>query len=108
MIETTYTWLIWNMKRDINTGSVGEVFYKVRAQKEAAQAIYSGYVVIVADPASPSFIPYEDLTPEIVIGWVKENLDETKNPTQAMIYENLDMQIAKILAPKEDNGTPWN
>ncbi len=107
-METTYTWLIWNMKRDPVTGSVGEVFYKVRAEKETAQAIYSGYVLLLADPASPSFVPYEDLTPDIVIEWVKTKLDETGNPSQAMLYENLDAQIAKILAPKEDNGTPWN
>lgn len=107
-MSTTYTWLIWNMKRDPVTGSVGVVDYRVRGTKETAQAIYAGSVTLTADPASPNFIPYEDLTPEIVIGWVQTKLDETEQPSTEMIYVNLEKQLDYLLAPKEDNGTPWN
>ena len=107
-METTYTWLIWNMKRDIITGSVGEVDYRVRATKETAQAIHAGSVVLLADPSSQGFIPYEDLTSEIVITWVKEKLDKDKEPSTEMIYSGLDKKLAEILEPKEDNGIPWN
>lgn len=108
MMSTVYTWLIWNMKRDPVTGSVGVVDYRVRGTKETAQALYSAAVTLIADPASPGFIPYEDLTPEIVIGWVQAKLEKDKEPSPEMIYADLEKQLDYLLAPKEDNGTPWN
>lgn len=106
-METTYTWLIWNMKRDIITGSVGEVFYRVHATNGSVQAVESGQVTLVADPSSENFIAYDSLTPEIVISWVKSKLDEGDTPT-AKLIEKLDATIARKLAVSNANGTPWN
>lgn len=106
MMETSYTWLIWNMVRDPHTGGVGVVHYRVRATNGAVQAVESGQVVLVADPAAENFIAYESLTPEIVIAWVKSKLDEGDTPTAKML-ERLDATIARKLAAQQVNGTPW-
>lgn len=106
MMETVYTWLIWNMARDPLTGGIGTVHYRVRAAKDGVQIVESGQVVLVADPASENFIAYESLTPEIVIAWVKSKLDEGDMPT-AKLIEKLDEAIARKQAASQTNGTPW-
>jgi len=103
---TEYTWLIWDMKRDPSTGSVGEVHFRVAAQKDGARAINAGSVTLVADPNSPSFIPYEQLTPEIVIAWVKEKLATSDRPPER-IYEWLDERLAEKLGAATQSGVPW-
>lgn len=107
MMETVYTWLIWNMKRDPNTGGIGTVHYRVRATNGNAQAVEAGQVVLVADPAADSFIPYDALTPEIVIAWVKSKLDEGDMPTVKLLAK-LDEAIARKLVSAQSNGTPWD
>ena len=106
MMETVYTWLIWNMVRDPLTGGIGTVHYRVRGTNGNVQAVESGQVVLVADPASENFIAYESLTPEIVIEWVKSKLDEGDMPV-AKLIEKLDEAITRKLAASQTNGTPW-
>lgn len=107
MMETVYTWLIWNMVRDPMTGGIGTVHYRVRATKDNVQAMEAGQVVLVADPAAENFIAYEALTPEIVIEWVKSKLEEGDTPA-AKVIEKLDEAINQKLAASQTNGTPWN
>lgn len=107
-METIYKWLIWNMKRDPLSGGVGEVHYKVRATRESEQAIHSGSVKLTVDPTAESFLPYEQLTPEIVIRWVKDALDDSKNPAQQDIFDALDKTLDEKIAASASNGTPWN
>jgi hypothetical protein len=106
MMEITYTWLIWNMTRDPLTGGIGTVHYRVNATNGNVQAVESGHVVLVADPAAENFIAYESLTPEIVISWVKSKLDEGDMPT-AKLIEKLDAAITRKMASSKINGMPW-
>lgn len=106
MMETVYTWLIWNMVRDPMTGGIGTVYYRVRATNGNVQAMEAGQVVLVADPAAENFIAYEALTPEIVIEWVKNKLDEGDTPS-AKVLEKLDEAITRKLSASQTNGTPW-
>ena len=48
-----------------------------------------------------SFTPFDELTQEQVIAWVKEQLDT------AEIEANLAGQIAALKAPKTASGLPW-
>jgi len=45
-------------------------------------------------PSGDNFIAYEDLTEEIVVGWLESKLDVEK------LKENIDAQLAEKLAPK--------
>jgi ferric-dicitrate binding protein FerR (iron transport regulator) len=104
-METTYTWLIWNMKRDPLTGGIGTVHYRVNATNGNVQVVETGQVVLVANPEAEDFIAYESLTPEIVIAWVKSKLDEGDMPT-AKVIEKLDAAIAKKLAVLNADRAP--
>lgn len=107
-MNTTYEWLIWNIQRDNLTGGVGVVDYRVRAVKDTAQAIYSNKVTFIFDEKSPDFISYEELTPEIIVEWVKNKLDEDKEPSTGMIYEILEKQLDQKLASDKVHGIPWS
>ena len=50
-------------------------------------------------------IPFADLTPEIVIGWVKDHFGAEK---VAEIEAALEAQIAEQAAPTKATGTPWS
>ena len=53
------------------------------------------------DPESPDFVAFEDLTEEIVLGWVQNALD-----TDAM-EANLASQIEAQKTPATLSGMPW-
>ena len=53
------------------------------------------------DPDSEGYVAYESLTEEIVIGWVKEEVDVDA------IEASIASQIAESKAPSISVGVPW-
>ena len=53
------------------------------------------------DPDAEGYVAYESLTEEIVIGWVKEEVDVDA------IEASIASQIAESKAPSISVGTPW-
>lgn len=59
---------------------------------------------LVIDPDQPDYIPYDELTNEIVIGWVKDQLGETYVDN---IYISIDGNIeSQINPPVSPTNTP--
>lgn len=111
-MANTYTWtptqLIGYPQYEGHTDVITTVFYTVVADDGAGHtANISSIQQTPIDPAAP-YIPYDDLTPEIVNGWVQYNLGENG---VASIYANLDAQIeAQINPPVSPQSfpLPWN
>lgn len=58
--------------------------------------------------AGPEFIPYEDLTEDIVIGWVKEALGAEKVSEVEIAVNQLALtKKQEINNPTVESGTPW-
>lgn len=51
-----------------------------------------------------SLIPFDDLTEDMVVGWVKEKLGAEK---VAEVEAALQAQIDEQHAPSKASGTPW-
>jgi len=104
----TYTWtatsLIGYPVIDGETDVVTRACYTVLADDgEGHTADYSNFAYTPLDPSVP-FIPYADLTNEIVIGWVQYNLGAD---TVAAIQESLAIQIERqVNPPKEPEVLP--
>lgn len=104
----TYTWtptaLIGYPVFDGETDVVTRASYTVLADDgEGHTADYSNFAYTPLDPSVP-FIPYADLTPEIIIGWVQYNLGPD---TVAAIQESLAIQIERqVTPPKEPEVLP--
>ena len=107
----TYTWnptaLIGYPVFDGETDVVTRALYTVLADDgEGHAADYSNFAYTPLDPSVP-FIPYADLTPEIIIGWVQYSLG---TDAVAAIQESLAIQIERQVNPPpqpEVMPLPW-
>ena len=101
----THTWKIYNLKRTIADGLVTTITYGCESEHENVSSRKIGDLTITGSPEEPNFIPYEELTSEIVLGWVTSSIDtdavETTN--SASIAQN----VEALAAITEVNGTPW-
>lgn len=108
----TYTWtpsqLVGYPQYEGQTDVITNVFYTVVADDgEGHTASTSAWQQTPIDPAAP-YIPYNELTPEIIIGWVQFNLGPDG---VASIYANLDALIAAQTTPPPEPQQfplPWN
>lgn len=105
----TTTWKIAQLKRNPTNGLVFEVTFIMNFELENETDRHVGSVELTGDPASPSFVPYEELTEAIVLNWVKEELTQTKiTEIETSAEARLEDRIEKKANPEFLIGTPWN
>jgi hypothetical protein len=101
---TEYTWGIAQMERHTADGIVITVHYTVDANDGTYSAGAYGSVGLEAPEGN--VIPYADLTPEVVIGWVQEKLGGEEKVAE--IETALLAQITEQKAPQKAQGLPWS
>ena len=97
---TTYLWTIQQMDRLTSDGFVVVVHYNVSATDGTYQASTYGTTSYTQTPGE-TYIPYEDLTQAVVVGWVQEALG--KDTVEA----SLQGQIDALKNPVQESGLPW-
>jgi hypothetical protein len=95
-------WDIANLERHISDGVVYTVHYTVTRFEDGEQA--GAYGSIGLEAPESGFIPYANLTKEVVVGWVKDHFGEEK---VAEIETALTNQIQQKLHPTDAAGVPW-
>ena len=117
----TNTWSINDMQRTDSDGNVFLVYWSMIAQSDddpssimrsAYSATEGGKLRMDADPSDPDFIPYADLTEDIVLGWVYDSLiegDETADEAKARVEADRDAKVQKQIdaAATTESGMPW-
>jgi hypothetical protein len=101
-MATTFTWNIAQMERETADGYVFTVHYTVDAKDDTYSA--GAYGSLGMERPEGSMIPFADLTPEVVIGWVKEKFGAEK---VAEIEGALQAQLDEQRAPSKQSGLPW-
>ena len=96
---TTYNWQIVQMDRLTSDGFVITVHYNVSAVDGNYSA--STYGTCGYTQESESFVPYNDLTQEVVVGWVQTSLG--KDTVEASLQGQIDVQKN----PVQESGLPW-
>jgi len=108
---TTFTWKVANLERNVADGKVNTVHYTVNALSDQVDpnsesgGFYSagayGSVGLDGDVTTP----FENLTEEVVVGWVKEALggEEKVAEIQAALQNQIDTKITPVSAA----GVPW-
>lgn len=100
-----YTWSIANLERHTADGIVYTAHYRV----DATDGVYSsgayGSIGLEAPADGDPVIPYSELTPEIVIEWVKEKLGGPEKIDE--IHTALEQQILEQRNPTKAAGVPW-
>jgi hypothetical protein len=103
MAITTTTWNIAQLERHAADGIVFTAHYTVDANDGTYSA--GAYGSIGLEAPEDDIIPFADLTPEIVIGWVQAKLggEEKVEEIEAALQAQLDEQHA----PSKASGLPW-
>lgn len=100
-MATTTTWSIAQLERHTADGIVYTVHYTVDANDGTYSAGAYGSVGL-EQPNPNNIIPYANLTPEIVIGWVQDRLNVEE------IEDSLQSQLDEKNAPTTATGLPWS
>ena len=101
-MATSITWNIAQLERHTADGIVFTAHYTVDAKDGTYSAGAYGSVGLEAPEGN--VIPFADLTPEIVIGWVQDKLGEEQVES---ISAALQGQIDEQHAPSKASGLPW-
>jgi len=106
----TTTWAIAQLEHEIEDGYVFTAHYTVSAVSDVVkpgeeETFYSaGAYGSIGFQRPDNLIPYENLTEEIVVGWVKEEFGEEKvDEIEAALAANIESQIH----PTSESGVPW-
>jgi len=99
------TWSISTLEHNTADGGVIVAHWRVNDSETVGDDTYSatayGTCSFTPDASSPDYVPYADLTEEMVLGWVWETVDQ--EATEAAL-------AAKIEADKNPttaDGVPW-
>jgi hypothetical protein len=92
------------MERHTADGIVITVHYTVAANDGTYGS--SAYGSVGLEQPEGNVIPYADLTPELVIGWVQEKLGGTEKVDE--IQAALQAQIDQQRTPTTAQGVPWS
>ena len=99
-LNINFTWSIDNLFYYIEQGIVYSIEYSVDAVEGGISASMSGSVEIDYEEGN-DFIPYANLTENIVVAWLDNYLD--KNLIEYGLYD--DIQLIKN--PVKAEGLPW-
>jgi len=102
-MSTTFNWNIANLERYTADGVVFKVHYTVDAEDGTYSAGAYGSLGLEA-PEPNSMTPFDSLTEEVVVGWVKDKFGEEK---VAKIEAALQAQLDEKHAPTKAAGLPW-
>ena len=102
-MANTYTWEVSQLDRETKDGYVFTAHYTVEASDGTTYR--SGAYGSIGFEKPETLIPFADLTKEIVVGWVKEQLTAEK---VAEVESALDAQIEEQKSRTKASGTPWS
>ena len=94
-----FTWNVVQMDRLTSDGFVVTVHYTVNAVDGDYTASTYGTVGFTQEEGS--YVPFEQLTAEVVVGWVQESLGKDT------VEEALANQINSKKNPVTESGLPW-
>jgi hypothetical protein len=103
-MATTTVWNIGQLERNTADGIVFTAHYTVNANDGTYSA--GAYGSVGLEQPEGNVIPYADLTPEIVIGWVQEKLGGEEKVAE--ISAALQKQIDEQRTPTTAAGVPWS
>ena len=103
-MATTTIWNIAQLERHTADAIVFTAHYTVDANDGTYSA--GAYGSIGLEAPEGNVIPYADLTPEVVIGWVQEKLGGEEKVAE--IENALQKQLDEQRAPSVANGVPWS
>lgn len=66
----TYTWKVTGLKKT-EDGTVVQTYWQKIGSDGTNEGTFSGATPFSGDPATAGFVPFEQLTEEVVLGWIQ-------------------------------------
>ena len=100
------TWTIGTLERNLADGGVIVAHWRVNDSETVGEETYFasayGTCSFAPDASSPDYVPYADLTEEMVLGWCWDG-----DVDQDAVEASLTAQIEEQKAPTTQDGVPW-
>jgi hypothetical protein len=101
-------WKILNSKRNPESGLVIEVTWAMKFKLDGESDRKIGKIKLEGDENDPNFIPFENLTKEIILNWVKSNLGQEKIEEIENQHKSvLETRLKEKSNPEFLLGLPW-
>ena len=104
----TYEWAVTGMKATTVAGQqdyVIQTFWtKTGTDENGNTGVFSGATPLTPDPDQPSFIPYDQLTQEIVLSWIQPVVT---GAYEEHVNDAIAAQIAAKIDPVTEPPLPW-
>jgi len=98
----TTVWQISQMERTLADGGVTIAHWRATATDGDFSATNYGTAGFTPDPSASDYVPYDDITEEVALGWCFAN-GVDKDAIEASLQANIDGQINPVTA----SGVPW-
>ena len=101
-------WKIIEIERMLDNDMVIKVTYVCNVNSPNFMDRKIGEITLEGDTSSEGFIPFEDLTEETVITWVKNTLTESGvEDIETKIINRLNVREDKLNNKITEKGLPW-
>lgn len=102
-----YDWIVYDLERMISDGMVYRVVYGCEASHDGHDERSIHSLNLTTGSASDSdFIDYNNLTPDIVLGWITGSIDQSVIETS--LSSSIANNIVKVSQITSSIGTPWD
>jgi hypothetical protein len=99
----TYNWKITDLERRTSDGYIFNVYYEVVASEGQSTSIIDGCVCLDQNDVTETFIPFEQLTEDIVLNWIRTYMGDE----WVSIEQSLEYQLQVQRTPESLFGLPW-
>jgi len=104
----TYTWAVTGVKATTVAGKtdyVIQTFWKKTGTDEnGITGMFSGATPLTPDPSQTSFVPYDQLTQDIVLSWIQPLVTGSY---ETHVNNVIAEQIAAKIDPVTEPALPW-
>lgn len=104
----TYAWEVTGMKvtraGTLNNYVVQTYWRKTGTDEEGNTGAFNGATPFTPDPTQPNFVPYDQLTQEIVLSWIQPVVTGSY---EEHVNSKIAEDIAKAKDPVVDEPLPW-
>ena len=98
----TTTWTIAQLERTLDDGGVVVAHWRATATDGDFSASSYGTAGFTPDPSASDYVPYDDITEEVALGWCFAN-GVDKDVIEASLAANIEAQKN----PTQASGVPW-
>ena len=114
----TYTWKLTGLKKqdtaDFNDLVIGTRWTVTGTDEDAVDGTFQGATPLdIPDAGQEGYIPYAELTEEIVLGWIKEHVSGSNPATN--YWDHINGRIVKAIDEKKwtkvdvmEGDLPWS